>query len=556
MTLSALLLVMTLGQSPAADADVEAGAPETAESAAAAPADEAPAQPDDAPTEATPAPAVEAAPANPATPAMQPWLETRRVDGWSTNFGVDGLELRLNAALRLSQSVSSPVVLDETGTTTRLTPFETRLRLAPELRYRFLSLVSEFDVLTGAALGIPDASVVAGRVPTPAWHAADLRQLYFQYRWRSGLFRGGLQTSHFGLGMLANAGAQDAQSGDFGMQHRGTIALRALFAGRPFLGVNEWLSLLEPFAAFDLVVRDGTADLQEGDRALHGIVGLRFNFDERNVLALTLIYRNQRRPGGTPDERSTDAYVLDVSGKWTLWQQGSSWLDVGAEVAAITGTTTQGRADVAPVLDVRQLGAVAKVTYASKRFGLLFDAGYASGDQNPYDTQLNNFRFDRDYKVGLVLFDQVLGYQSARTAWRAGDPQLSGYPPEGLDLLPTAGALTGAWYLFPRARLTVTEGLDVYGGPLFAFASATPVDVFNTRLNGGEVLNSLGARGGRYYGTELDLGVNLKLMLARFFKLTATLEGGVLFPGDAFRQADGSLMAPVGLGRLRFTAQL
>jgi hypothetical protein len=552
MTLPALLLLCAaLGDEPA-----PAAAPAPAEPAAApAPAEPAvAAEPAAAPTATAPVVTPEATVTTsaPATPSF----EKKRNDGFATNFGLDGFELRINAAARLAQTVASPVVLDETGTRTQTLPFETRLRLAPELKYKGFSLVSEFDVLTGAVMGIPDSTVVASRVPTPAFHAADLRQLYLQYRWGTGAIRVGQQTSQFGLGMLANSGSQDGQSGDFGMQHGGTVALRALIAGRPFFGLSEMASLIEPFAAFDLVVRDGTADLLAGDRALNGILGVRFNLDERNVIALTMIYRNQRRDNGAPGERSTDAFVADLSGKWTLWESGSSWLDVGGEIAAITGTTTQSRSDSAEVLDVRQLGMVAKLTYYTKRVGILFDGGYASGDQNPYDSQLSNFRFDRDYKVGLVLFDQVLGYQSARTGWRAADPQLAGYAPEGVDLLPTGGAITGAWFLFPRARVSATDFLDIYGGPLFAFASTPLVDPFNTRINGGTPINSLGARGRNLLGTELDLGVNLKLKLAQYFKLTATLEGGVLLPGDAFKMANGQVMPPVGMGRLRLTANL
>ena len=79
-----------------------------------------------------------------------PSFEKKRNDGFATNFGLDGFELRINAAVRLAQTLSSPVVLDEMGAKTQLMPFETRLRLAPEVKYKGFSLVSEFDVLTGA----------------------------------------------------------------------------------------------------------------------------------------------------------------------------------------------------------------------------------------------------------------------------------------------------------------------------------------------------------------------------------------------------------------------
>ncbi|MFO0597785.1 MAG: hypothetical protein U0228_20965 [Myxococcaceae bacterium] len=537
------LLTILVAQTPAPDA-AATPAPAATE---AAPAATAPA--------ATPEPTASASTTTSA-PAATVSLVPPRKDGWATDFGGSSFEFRLNAAARLAQSAATTTVLDDLGTTAQTYPFETRLRLAPELSFKGFSLVSEFDVLTGAVVGTPDSTIVAARQPTPTWHAADLRQLYAQFKWSSGAVRIGQQTSQFGLGMLANSGSKDSEPGDFGMQHGGTVALRALIAGRPFLGSSELLSALEGYAAFDLVVRDGTADLLQGDRAFNGIVGVRFNVDEKNVIGLTLIYRNQRRPNGAPDERSTDAFVADLSGRWTLFSEGRTALDVGGELAAITGKTTQGRSDTAPVLDVRQLGMVGKVNYRNGRWSLLVDGGYASGDQNPYDTTNNAFRFDRDYKVGLVLFDQVVGYQSARTAWRASDPNLAGVAPEGVDLLPTGGAVTGAWYLFPRARLQATEWLDVYGGPMFAFASAQPVDVFTTRINGGTPINSLGARPGNYLGTEIDLGFSLKFQPAKYLKVSTVFEGGLLLPGDAFKNAAGAVMPPVALGRVRLNIAL
>jgi len=548
MTFPALLvLCAALGDEPAANPAPEGAAPVSEPAVTSV----EPVTPVDAPKVTTPVETVTV----PAAPSSLS-LEKKRTDGWATDFGVDGLELRLNAAVRLAQTVTSPVLLDDLGTTSQQTPFETRLRLAPELKFKGFSVVSEFDVLTGAVNGLPDSTVVASRVPTPAFRAAELRQLYAQYKWDSGAIRVGQQTALFGLGMLSNSGARDAEPGDFGMQHGGTVALRALIVGRPFLGTTELASAFEPFAAFDLVVRDGTADLLQGDRAFNGIAGLRFNIDERNVIALTLIYRTQRRDHGAPGERSTDAFVGDLSGKWTVWEGVGASLDLGAELALIAGTTTQSRSDTAEVLDVRQLGAVVKANYKTRRFGILFDGGYASGDQNPYDNQLNNFRFDREYKVGLVLFDQVLAYQSARTGWRAADPLLTGLPPEGIDLLPTGGAITGAWYLFPRARVSPTDWLDFFGGPMFAFTSAQLVDVFTTRINGGTPINSLGAKPGNFLGTELDLGASVHVTPAKYLKMSATLEGGVLLPGDAFKKADGTVMAPTGMGRLRLSVAL
>ena len=80
------------------------------------------------------------------------------------------------------------------------------------------------------------------------------------------------------------------------------------------------------------------------------------------------------------------------------------------------------------------------------------EVGYASGDANPFDDQANGFTMNRDYKVGLVLFDEVMLFQTQNAARRLSDPALLGAPPPGLDLLPTEGAITNALYLKPTLR--------------------------------------------------------------------------------------------------------
>ncbi|MCA2981974.1 MAG: hypothetical protein INH41_14795 [Myxococcaceae bacterium] len=461
------------------------------------------------------------------------------------------ISVAVHGSLRLVGTGVSAFPLDADGTPLSPTPIETRVRLAPELAWRKFRLMSEFDLATGAVLGTPGPSLVAARVPFPSLRPAELRQLFLEYRWAWGGARLGLQTNHFGLGMLANAGARDAEPGDFGHQHFGSLALRALLLSRPFMPLGGGWVAVEPVAAFDLVVRDSTVDLLDGDRALQGILGVRLNVDEKNQLGLFAIYRSSRPLNSDTGERSTDVLVIDASAQWTFFDR----LDLGAEVAGITGTTTQTRTPEHPLIQVRQLGAVAKASYRVGRFGFLLDWGLASGDADPYDGQLTNFRFDRDYKVGLVLFDQVLGWQSARSAWRASDPALVGYPPEGISLLPTGGAVTGAWYLFPRARVRVGGLVDVYGGPLFAFATAPLTDPFNTRvLAGGVPVNALNGNGSGMLGTELDVGAAIKHRFDFGLTLSAIAEGGVLLPGAALSQASGRPMGNVWLGRLRLQA--
>ncbi|MDP3235677.1 MAG: hypothetical protein Q8N26_23030 [Myxococcales bacterium] len=462
-----------------------------------------------------------------------------------------GFSASVHGSVRLAGTYVNAFPLDADGTRLSPTPIESRIRINPEVRYRSFGLIAEFDAVTGALYGTPNSTLVGARVPFPALRPAELRQLYAEYRWASGGARLGLQTNHFGLGMLANAGAKDAEPGDFGHQQFGSLALRALVLARPFMSWGGGWIAVEPVAAFDLVVRDSTVDLFDGDRALQGILGVRLNVDEKNNLGLFAIYRSSRPLNSITGERSTDVLVIDASAQWRFFDA----LDVGAEVAGITGTTTQTRSVENQLLQVRQLGALVKASYKVGRFGFMLDTGFASGDSNPYDDQLTNFRFDRDLKAGLILFDQVIGWQSARSAWRAADSNLVGVPPEGVALLPTGGAVTGAFYIFPRARVRIASLVDVYGGPLFAFTTAPLTDPFNTRvLAGGVPVNFLNGLGNGLLGTELDLGASIKHRFDFGLTVTAVVEGGVLLPGAALSDAAGKPMGPVGLGRLRLSA--
>jgi hypothetical protein len=468
----------------------------------------------------------------------------------------DEVSGRIGASVRVSYQRTSVFPVDNIGVKAFINPFETRLRVNPEVHFRGFGFAAEADTAAGAIFGLPPDGTFASRTPHPAFNALELRQLYVEYKWKTGVFRAGQQLSQWGLGILANGGSRDPEAGEFGQQHFGNLTYRALLSGRPLFNLGGFFRAIEPVIAADLVVRDSTAELSRGDEAFQAVFALRFNVDVDRNIGLYAVYRRQRARGVTDNARSTDVVAIDFAGRWQFARTENRAFNVGFEIAGITGTTTQGRNDNAPVLNVRQLGAAAKLSYRHGRAQVYLDWGYASGDHNPGDDRLDNFRFDRDYKVGLVLFDEVLGWQSARSAFRAADPNLLGVAPEGVDLAPTGGSITSAWYLFPRARYGIRQWLDVYGGPLFAFSTARLTDPFNSRVGGGTPINYLGGSPGNYLGTELDLGVQARWKPIEMLMISLTFEGGLLLPGDAFRNAAGGAMAPVGVARLRLAAGL
>ncbi len=461
------------------------------------------------------------------------------------------ISAKLSASIRINYGGATLFPFDADRTTSVIAPLQTRVRVSPEIHLGGLRLIVEADAATGAILGIPPDSLVGDRQPVPAIRALELRKVYLEYKWASGAFRVGQQTSQWGLGLLANDGAQDPQAGDFGQQHFGNLTYRALLVARPLFGKGGAFRAFETALAADLVVRDNFGEFSRGDRAFQGVLALRFNKDLENNFGVYAVYRNQRNIFSTDGGKATDVVVIDFAGRWQFLKRRNREFKIGWEFVGITGTTTQARNENAALLKVRQFGMAIKSQYRIGRTSIYLDGGYASGDQNAADDRVENFRFDRDYKVGLILFDQVMAYQSGRSGVRASDPSLTGVAPEGADLLGTAGSITGAWYLFPRVKIAMSDWLDAFGGPLFAFGTAMPTDPFNTRIGGGTPLNSLGGQPGLYLGTEVDLGVQARFKPIPELLISVTAEGGLFLPGDAYTLPGGGVMAPVGFGRLR-----
>lgn len=222
----------------------------------------------------------------------------------------------------------------------------------------------------------------------------------------------------------------------------------------------------------------------------------------------------------------------------------------GIEGTVITGSTREIASayrvitnDPAVKQDVHQLGARAVVRYDRPWYSLYLEGDYASGDSDPsIQTPLTQFRFAEDTRVGLLLFEHVLAYQSARAA-AAGIAVLQNLnaPSLPLDQVATRGSFTNAAALFPQVDLHPFPDLLVRGGVLFAWAPARVVDPIASlqRRDGlridDDLVNFQGGKPGRYYGTELDLRLQYRL----FAHFAADLEGAMLLPGSALEDANG-----------------
>lgn len=398
----------------------------------------------------------------------------------------------------------------------------------------------EHDLVTGPIGGAPE--IEGEGLPNYQGLAHELRKAYGRVSLGYYLhLSGGLNTSHWGMGLLANDGSHGWTPGSarFTDPRGGDRVIRIALASGPVTPLGLFAAV-----GYDWVHDDDVT--LEGDKARQLIAAVAIGRGLSSTAGVYAVWRTQE----ASDDDKTEVAAVDLYAKTSLPLTAQLKLRLEVEAALITGTTGLGSSPEFPEKDVLQLGVAFRgsIGYRGKVGGVV-DFLYASGDGNFDDDQQNAFKPDPNYEVGLLLFRHVMAGFSGRAPHNASNPNLVGLPNEDLDRLPTRGSASNTIVIFPRFWWRPSVGLELYGGPLFAFAAADNVDPLNSRLAGGVPRNAFDAAPGGYLGTELDLGARFRLMVADT-QVTAGMEGGILWPGSAFQDPDGRRLDAVLGGRL------
>lgn len=441
------------------------------------------------------------------------------------------------------------------------------LRLTPRVQLRDrLEIVAQLD-LTGFVVGDKAKDVRADETPRdeingfsnvqPRWLYADLRLPF-------GRVRIGQQPNHWGMGLLRNDGDHPARFGDY---RYGAISERVLFELLPGGAGSDF----HVAVAGDLVFRDSLARLTDGQKALQAVIAAYWAHETSRVGLFTEI-RRQRTDRDSTARGLTftddlDQISLDVHGRFRELVPGEAHTYVygEAEAAYVIGSTDLLRGTEQAPTQIRAYGGAARLGVVHTReapapgtdYGDLvgeMELGYASGDADPYDGTLKRFTFDPNHKVGLLLFDEILRFQTARSATAATDAALArtARPIAGADLLPSNGGVFGAQYVNPTFTYRPRPWLDLKAGAVVAQSTAEVVDPYRVATSGVYA----GYRGGnakrKDLGLELDAGVQARLPLDYGLVGELGAQGGVLFPGEALEDAAGNAMPTqwIAIGRV------
>ena len=481
-------------------------------------------------------------------------------------------EVRFDGAYQLRLNFNSNYLLDPDQRLGQTGYAEHRLRLTPKIvEQERIELQAQFDVVSGLFAG--DLAPSFGEL---GWtersqqngvkaRGFDFRYLFATIRLPVGLLQFGQMPNHWGMGLVANSG-EGMDATDFGDLRFGDIVDGFLFGTRPltFLGPRSVLAtqVVAGIAGHviyrdryaSLVTRSGSG-LAFADVALQGVFFTRW---EPSELTRVGFYAARRSQSYANDAGNLHVWVFDVHARTEIVLPSiASSLRLEAEGAEIYGGTSHLANLNSESARVAQQGLVVRATVTRNEFEVELEGGYASGDSNPFDDAATGFQANRDYKVGLVLWDEVMLFQTQNGARRLGDPNLSGRPGGAVDLIPTEGAVTNALYLNPRVRFKpgLFDGrLRAVAGVLFTRAPQPVADAYQSYL-ASTPRNVFGAAAGKSYGTEVDLGLTWRMSFTQDRQVGLEVGGqyGVLFPGDVFTRADGSALGPIHAFKFRST---
>lgn len=194
-------------------------------------------------------------------------------------------------------------------------------------------------------------------------------------------------------------------------------------------------------------------------------------------------------------------------------------------------------------------GAFVQADYTLGPAVFTLELDYASGDGDPRtQTPITSFSFARDLNVGLLMFEHILAFETARSV-AVGVENLSSLDVDSFPLteVQSDGRFTNAMAIFPQVYIDIinnmTHRLHTRIGVLMAWSADTlgVVDPILTTLaeDGNEIsddiVNFHGGPGGTYYGTEIDLQLGWKFK--EHFQWV--VEGAYLFPGSGFQDENG-----------------
>jgi hypothetical protein len=394
---------------------------------------------------------------------------------WSGHYRARG---QLFQSLSLSET--NPQAEGLSGATTH------RLRLQPSwIVHDSLSIHTQLDLLPYAMWGdepsqvqdptYSDSAFFSQNVAPPSVEGQNLQatRVWAQYDTGYGVLRFGRMPHHWGAGMVYNAGNRPLDEfGDSVDRIQYTAKVEQMF----------FLAALDSY-------RENYAN--DFDDTWGAATGFMYN-TEKASSGLYATYRRQN-----VDDAAFGMLTLDLHGKA---QAGPLATELEFAFQYGKGDLEGGLNDIA----LSAVGAALTTELALDKLFVGLDLGMAQGDPEPEDKEFHSFRFDPDYSIGLMMFEEPMptlgaASKSSSNLGREYGASRTGY------------SVSNALYARPSVGATLLPGLR---GDLYVLAARAFVLSEDEGENKG-------------YGAEID--ARLRWSPVAKFQIDGTF--GVFFPG-------------------------
>lgn len=296
------------------------------------------------------------------------------------------------------------------------------------------------------SLAAPLASGDSGNVDITAWRA------WAQVQAGNSRFDFGRMPLHWARGIWRNDGTTEQQM----MVNHGDSADRVGW---------ELLVQEEFFVGLAVDVKSQNF-LNEQDEEI-GYSGHLVFRNETTEAGFMSEYRHTASP--SPNERF-NLFTLDVTA-------GSEMGNLDVRLEAVGQFGGGALPEIGDGVSVTSFGALLELGLIAEPWIVDLDFGLATGDEDPNDLQFKTFTFDRDYSVGLFLFEQPMPILAATVASEVNGGR-------DLDNVATGDALANAVFLKPKLARELGKGWTVDASTLFAWAAKLPESMVDQRSYG------------------------------------------------------------------------
>jgi hypothetical protein len=248
--------------------------------------------------------------------------------------------------------------------------------------------------------------------------------------------------------------------------------------------------------------------------------------DDTTSFNASVAYRSEKAAAGLSGQyRRTPLLGLNLFNASLQADAEMGVLELHTEAVAQVGSgdLDNGFNDV----QIAAFGAVVQAGLHVDPWVFQVEGGFASGDGNNNDTKLKTFTFDRDYNVGLMLFEQAMPTLAAA----AGTDLNQG---RTLEAALSGNAVSNALYLRPTVSRQIVDGLTVEAGALLARTAKMPDSTVDRKK----------------YGMEFDLGATY----SPFEHFDVHLGAGAFLPGTYYKNFSDDTFD--GFSQTAFGAQL